>query len=164
MFWPDFKAVRGILCTVIVRTHQEGGFVYKPRRSESGFTLIELIVVLVILGFLAAIVVPNITSHLKESKKVIAKEQITELDGALQLFALDLGRFPTTSEGLQALLTNPGGLESWKGPYLKKELPLDPWGKPYVYRCPATRGIEFDLFSYGPQGIEGQGDEIGNWK
>ena len=133
-------------------------------RSERGFTLIELIVVLVILGLLAAVVVPNITKHLSKSKEQIARIQIKELEGALQMFAFDVGRYPTNSEGLEALASNPGNVEAWKGPYVSKALPMDPWGKPYVYRFPGTHGGEFDLLSLGPGGVEGQGEEIGNWK
>lgn len=136
----------------------------ESRNSEKGFTLIELIVVLVILGLLAAVVVPNITKHLSKSKEQIARIQIKELEGALHMFAFDVGRYPSSSEGLEALVSNPGGLESWKGPYLSKVLPMDPWGKPYVYRFPGTHGGEFDLLSLGPGGAEGQGAEIGSWK
>jgi general secretion pathway protein G len=139
----------------------------KTRTSERGFTLIERIVVLVILGLLAAVVAPNVLEKLKGSRSKIAAMQIKELEGALQLFALDVGRYPTTSEGLEALVSNPGGLESWKGPYLSQALPMDPWDKPYVYRCPPTEGIEFDLYSYGSDGVEGgegENADITNWK
>jgi general secretion pathway protein G len=136
----------------------------ETRKSEKGFTLIELIVVLVILGLLAAVVVPNITKHMATSKIQIAKIQIKELEGSLQMFAFDVGRYPTNSEGLEALVSNPGNLESWKGPYVSKAIPMDPWGKPYVYRNPGTHGGEFDLLSLGVSGVEGQGEEIGNWK
>ena len=138
--------------------------VQKSRASETGFTLIELIVVLVILGLLAAVVVPNITKHLATSKEKIARIQIKELEGALQMFAFDLGRYPNNSEGLEALVSNPGGLEAWKGPYVNHAIPMDPWGKPYMYRCPGAHDNEYDLFSYGPSGVEGQGADIGNWK
>jgi general secretion pathway protein G len=137
----------------------------KNLNSEKGFTLIELIVVLVILALLAAVVVPNITKHMAESKNKIARIQITELEGALQMFAFDVGRYPNNSEGLEALVSNPGNLDSWKGPYVKNgNLPMDPWEKPYIYRCPGAHNNEFDLFTNGASGVEGQGGEIGNWK
>ncbi|MGD0309520.1 MAG: type II secretion system major pseudopilin GspG [Acidobacteriota bacterium] len=139
----------------------------RKRNEESGFTLIELIVVLVILTMLAALVVPNVFKHLSQSKSQIARLQIAEFEGALQMFAFDVGRYPTNAEGLEALVSNPGNLDAWKGPYLKKTLPMDPWGKPYLYRFPGTHNNEFDLFSYGPDGVEGgEGDnaDITNWK
>ena len=137
------------------------------RKSEKGFTLIELIVVLVILSLLAAVVAPSIYKHLSSSKSQIAKIQIGEFEGALQMFAFDVGRYPTQSEGLEALVSNPGNLPSWNGPYLKKALPMDPWGKPYIYRFPGTQSTEFDLFSYGPDGTEGgegENADVTNWK
>jgi general secretion pathway protein G len=137
------------------------------RKSEKGFSLIELIVVLVILGLLAAVVGPNIYKKLAQGKGKIAQIQIKEFEGALQLFSFDVGRFPTSAEGLDALLRNPGNLEAWKGPYLaKSELPKDPWGKPYVYRCPGQHG-DYDLFSYGPDGVEGgegENADITSWQ
>jgi general secretion pathway protein G len=135
----------------------------KDRRSEKGFTLIELIVVIVILGLLAAVVGPKIANKLSQSKDKITKIQITELEGALQYYSFEVGRYPTTAEGLEALVRNPGGSEAWKGPYLEKELPKDPWGKPYGYRSPGQHG-EFDLFSIGADGIEGNEDDICSWK
>jgi general secretion pathway protein G len=135
----------------------------EDRRSEKGFSLIELIVVLVILGLLAAVVAPRVYDKLAKGKEQIAKIQIKELEGALQLFSFDVGRFPNTSEGLDALVRNPGNSESWKRPYLQKELPKDPWGKPYIYRCPGMHG-DFDLFSCGPDGADGGDDDICSWK
>jgi general secretion pathway protein G len=139
----------------------------KNRNSERGFTLIELIVVLVILTLLAALVAPNIFKHFAKSKSQIALLQINELEGALQLFAFDVGRYPNDTEGLEALVSNPGNLDSWKGPYLKKAVPLDPWGKPYLYHYPGAHNNEFDLYSYGPdmaEGGEGDNADIANWK
>ncbi len=133
------------------------------RRPERGFSLIELIVVLVILGLLAAVVAPRVYEKLAKGKEQIARIQIKELEGALQLFSFDMGRYPTTSEGLDALVHNPGNLESWKGPYLAKDLPKDPWGKPYVYRCPGQHG-DYDIFSNGPDGVEGGEDDVASWQ
>ncbi len=139
----------------------------KERKSERGFSLIELIVVLVILCLLAAVVGPRVYDKLARGKEQIAKIQIKELEGALQLFSFDIGRYPTSGEGLEALIRNPGNLESWRGPYLgKSELPKDPWLKPYVYRCPGQHG-DYDLFSYGPDGVEGgegENSDITSWK
>jgi general secretion pathway protein G len=135
----------------------------EDRRSEKGFSLIELIVVLVILGLLAAVVGPSVFKHLATGKEKIAKIQIKELEGGLQLFSFDMGRFPNTSEGLDALMRNPGNAEAWKGPYLNKELPKDPWGKPYVYRSPGLHG-DYDLYSCGPDGADGGDDDICSWK
>ncbi len=133
------------------------------RRSEQGFSLIELIVVLVILGLLAAVVAPNIYNKLAKGKDQIAKIQIKEIEGALQLFLFDMGRYPNTGEGLDSLVRSPGNLDSWKGPYLAKEVPKDPWGRPYTYRCPGSHG-DYDLFSNGADGAEGGDDDITSWK
>jgi general secretion pathway protein G len=132
-------------------------------RSEKGFTLIELIVVLVILVLLAAIVAPKVFNKLAKGRDQIAKIQITELEGAIQLFSFDMGRNPTTAEGLESLVRNPGNNDSWKGPYLAKALPQDPWGRPYGYRCPGNNG-DFDIFSFGADGTEGNEDDICSWK
>jgi general secretion pathway protein G len=136
---------------------------FEERRWEKGFSLIELIVVLVILGLLAAIVAPNVYKKLATGKDQIAKIQIKEIEGALQLFSFDVGRYPASGEGLDALVRNPGTMDSWRGPYLAKALPADPWGKPYAYRCPGMHG-DFDLFSLGADGTEGNEDDICNWK
>jgi general secretion pathway protein G len=136
---------------------------FESRRSEKGFSLIELIVVLVILGLLAAVVAPRVFDKLAKGKDQIAKIQIKELEGALQLFSFDMGRFPNTSEGLDSLVRNPGNSDSWKGPYLSKELPKDPWGRPYIYRNPGMHG-DYDIFSYGADGTDGGGDDICSWQ
>lgn len=136
---------------------------FEDCRSEKGFSLIELIVVLVILGLLAAVVAPNVYNKLAKGKDQIAKIQIREIEGAIQLFSFDMGRNPNSAEGLDSLIHNPGNADAWKGPYLAKALPLDPWGKPYIYRCPGTHG-DYDLFSNGADGTEGTDDDICNWK
>jgi general secretion pathway protein G len=133
------------------------------RRSDKGFTLIELIVVLVILGLLAAVVGPSVYKKLAGSKDKIAKIQITELEGALQMYSFDMGHFPSSSEGLEALVRNPGSSDSWKGPYIAKDLPKDPWDRPYVYHYPGMHG-EFDIISLGADGAEGTDDDICSWK
>ena len=122
----------------------------KPR----GFSLIELIVVLVILGLLATVVGPQVMRRLGQGKSEIAKIQIDQLEGALGLFRFDVGSYPATAEGLMALNQNPG-IQNWSGPYLdKKKLPKDPWGRDYQYRSPGQNG-DFDLYSLGADGIEG---------
>jgi general secretion pathway protein G len=133
------------------------------QKSAAGFTLMELVVVLVILGMLAAVVGPKIYDKMGSSKSQIAKMQVSELESALQLYAFDTGRFPTTAEGLQALVQNPTGSDSWKGPYLKKSVPLDPWERAYAYKNPGDHS-DYDLYSFGPDGVEGTDDDICSWK
>ena len=126
----------------------------RSKDGERGFTLIELLVVLAILGLLAAIATPQVLKYLNSAKLSTAHTQVDSLEGALDLFKLDVGRYPTTEEGLDALIEAPSGLESWNGPYVKKKNSLsDPWGKPFEYRSPGEHG-EFDLFSYGPDAGE----------
>ncbi|MBI3939531.1 MAG: type II secretion system major pseudopilin GspG [Acidobacteria bacterium] len=122
--------------------------------KERGFSLIELIVVLVILGLLAAVVGPKVMQRLRGSRGQIAKIQIAELEEALDLLNFDTGRYPSTEEGLRALAENTGNIPNWSGPYLKKSIPKDPWNHEYVYRAPGQHG-EYDLYSLGADGQEG---------
>jgi general secretion pathway protein G len=117
--------------------------------SAAGFTLLELLVVLAILGLLATLAGPPVLRYLGKAKADTAKVQLQNLSSTLDLFRLDVGRYPTQDEGLQALLARPPSAEGWNGPYLKKrDSIIDPWGAPYVYRVPGERG-EFDLLTYG---------------
>ncbi len=130
----------------------------KRRRSQRGFSLIELIVVLVILGLLATVVGPQVMSRLAKGKAEIAKIQINQLDGAIGLFRFDVGRYPTTSEGLRALIEN-AGIQNWTGPYLdSRKIPKDPWNRDYEYRSPGQNG-DFDLWSFGADGTQGGEDD-----
>lgn len=123
--------------------------------ARGGFTLIELLVVLVILGLLAGLVGPQVMKHLGSSKTKTAKLQIEEFGAALDMFRLEQNRYPTTEEGLAALVEQPLGLEDWNGPYLRKRVvPKDPWGRPYRYRAPGESG-DYDLYSLGADGTEG---------
>ena len=136
------------------------------KKRNRGITLIELLVVIVILGIIATLVVQNTVGKIDVAKKGQAKTQIGEFEGALDLFRLDAGRYPTTEEGLEALRTRPQGLRNWDGPYLKKNIPVDPWDQPFVYRQPGQHG-DFDLISFGKDGQEGgDGDaaDIVNWQ
>jgi general secretion pathway protein G len=119
------------------------------RRGEAGFTLVELLVMLSILALLAALVGPRVLGYIGSSKVKTAKIQIESISAALQLYRIDMGRYPTTSEGLRALVQPSGSAASWNGPYLvKRELPRDPWGRDYQYRSPGQNG-DFDIFSLG---------------
>jgi len=133
------------------------------RTLERGFTLVEMLVVISIIALIMALVGPRVLNFLAESKTKAAKIQIASLESALDLYALDTGQYPSSSEGLDALMHRPGGVTSWSGPYLKgNEVPNDPWGKPYVYRSPGEHG-PYDIVSYGPKGQEGGTAEINSW-
>ncbi len=132
---------------------------------SGGFTLIELMLVLVILATLSAIVVPKFTGQSKKAKVTAAKTQISHLALALDAFEIDLGRYPTNVEGLRALIEKPASdSDEWRQPYLSGNVPLDPWGNEYVYRCPGDYNQDgYDLISYGPDGKVGGDDDITNW-
>jgi general secretion pathway protein G len=134
-------------------------------RNKKGFTLVELLVVMVIIGLLAALVGPKLFPKLGKGKQSAAKAQIELLGQGLDQLRLDVGRYPTTQEGLNALVVNPG-MDQWEGPYLKKALPNDPWGKPYQYQSPGTHG-EYDLSSLGRDGApggEGEDKDVTSWE
>lgn len=122
--------------------------------SATGFTLLELLVVIVIIGLLAAYVGPKYFAQLGKSEVTVARAQIDAFEKALDTYRLDVGRYPTTEEGLQALLNKPAAAARWNGPYLKKALPQDPWNHAYVYRAPGSKG-EFDVLSFGKDGQAG---------
>jgi general secretion pathway protein G len=141
--------------------------VQTPRRRQAGFTLIEMMVVMVIIGLLMALVGPRFIRQEEKAKSKAAKAQIELLGTALDTFRLDVGRYPTTQEGLAALVQRPFGLDRWDGPYLKKDVPLDPWNRPYYYRSPGENGRPYDLYSLGADGApggEGDNADVVSWE
>jgi general secretion pathway protein G len=137
----------------------------RPRRYR-GFTLLELLVVLVVLGLLAGIVGPKYFSQLGKSEVKVARAQIESLAKALDLYRLDVGHYPTSEQGLAALVAKPSDATKWDGPYLQKGVPLDPWSREYLYRSPGENG-EYDLLSLGKDGQpggDGENAEIANWQ
>ena len=136
----------------------------RPGGLARAFTLIELLLVLVILATLAALVVPKFTRRSEQAKVTGARADIANIEVVLDAFEVDCGRYPTTQEGLGALLNEPTGLAGWQGPYLKRGMPKDPWGNPYVYRSPGQHNTNgCDLYSMGPDGQDGGSDDIDNW-
>lgn len=127
------------------------------RRGERGFTMMELLVVLVIVGLLAAFVGPILYQRISPAKETAASSQIRAFMTALDIYLVDVGGYPTNEQGLDALRRNPGG-PNWRGPYLRKEIPLDPWGNSYVYRSPGRSG-GFEIVSFGADGLEGGSGE-----
>lgn len=122
------------------------------RNGMRGFTLLELLVVMVIIGLLAAYVGPRYFAQLGKSEQGAAKAQVEAFAKALDAYRLDTGYYPSTDLGLNALVVKPGNEPKWQGPYLQKAIPMDPWGRAYIYRNPGTAGADFDLMSYGKDG------------
>jgi len=127
-------------------------------RASFGFTLLELLVVIVIIGLLAGYVAPRYFAQVGKSEVQVAKAQIDAFEKALDQYRLDVRHYPTTEQGLQALIARPAGESNWNGPYLKKAVPLDPWGHPYNYKSPGQK-TDFELLSYGRDGRPGGSGE-----
>lgn len=137
-------------------------------QNKKAFTLIELMLVVIIIGVLAAMVIPRLGGRSEQARQAAAKADIeANIATALDLYELDNGQYPATEQGLAALITRPGSLsvpENWKGPYLKKE-PKDSWGRPYIYKSPGEHNAgDYDLSSLGKDGVEGGGDDVVNWE
>jgi general secretion pathway protein G len=152
----------------MIRLHRLQARRRAPR--PSGFTLIEILVVIVVIAILATLVAPNIFQHVGAAKSATAKSQIEMLGAALDAYRLDNGTYPTTQQGLEALWEKPtmDPPANWRAPYLRKPVPLDPWGKAYVYQFPGTANLQgYDLVSYGADGKpggEGEDADIMSWK
>jgi len=129
-------------------------------RRRRAFTLIEMLVVILILSILAALIIPRLVSRTGDAKIAAAKSDIATLTSLLQQYRVDNDHYPTTEEGLQALRVQPASAPNWKGPYLTKDVPQDPWGNPYVYQSPGPSGQDFQIVSYGADGAPGgSGDD-----
>lgn len=134
--------------------------------NKNGFTLIEILIVMVILGLLAALVGPKMFGKVGKSRQKTAKVQISLFETSLDTFRLDMGRYPTTEEGLEALREKPSDSDKWDGPYIPKRIPKDPWQNPYEYKAPGEEG-DYDIISYGADGKSGgekENKDIVNWK
>ena len=146
----DPPRLKSRVCTALKRRLRQPAGAQPPR--DAGFTLLEMIVVIVIIGLLIGLVGPAVLHQLGRARTSIAQQSIERLSSVLDMYKLDTGSYPSTDQGLQALLTAPSGAENWNGPYLKaNKLPVDPWGHPYIYRDPSDRtNMSYDLCSRGP--------------
>jgi general secretion pathway protein G len=140
----------------------------RHRRQRRGFTLIEIIAVIVVISVLATLVAPNVFQHVGSAKSATARSQIEMLGAALDAYRLDASRYPTTEQGLDALMRAPAGTANWRGPYLRKDVPADPWGRASVYRSPGeVQRNGYDLSSLGADGRaggEGEDADVASWK
>ncbi len=137
----------------------------EKRPNQRAFTLIELLLVLVILGILAAIVVPKFSGRTEQARQTAAQSQIATFGTALDAFEIDTGHYPKGKSGLLDLVQQPRDAQGWKGPYMKNEIPKDPWGNDYIYECPGKHNpSSYDVMSMGPDGKVGGDDDITNWQ
>jgi general secretion pathway protein G len=151
MNWSDNLATVDMLKKWLIFARRQRS----ARTAERGFTLVEILVVITIIGLIMGLVGPRVLNYLGDSKVKAAKIQIESLASAIELFYLDTGQYPSSSQGLNSLLVRPGNTTGWNGPYLKGNgMPADPWGKPFVYRAPGQHGA-YDVVSYGADGREG---------
>lgn len=151
---------------VTARTSRTGNGSAGSVRRRNGFTLMELLLVLVIISLLAALVGPTLYQRIRPAKQSAARAQIENFATALDSFYIDVEHHPTTQEGIAVLRTRPEGASHWNGPYLKKEIPLDPWGNPYHYRAPGRSGA-YEIVSYGAdgrEGGEGENADVNSWE
>src|SRR5215472_15892266 len=167
---PDFSvpSVLNLPAIAVLRTmpNRRSRPLHSSASHEAGYTLVELLVVVAILGLLTLIATPFVLRYLDSAKVSTARTEIANISAGLDLFKIDVGRYPTTEEGLDALMKAPAGVDNWNGPYIKKATGLkDPWGRPYLYRSPGQHG-EFDIYSYGAKGeasASGDKPQVANW-
>lgn len=133
------------------------------RAGMRGFTLIELLVVIIILAILAAVVIPRVIGRTDDAKIAAATANVSTFDNEMEKYKLDTGNYPTSDQGLNALMTDMVQNGKWNGPYIKGNLPRDPWNNPYIYKFPSDHNLDYDVFSAGPDGQPGTADDIGNW-
>lgn len=133
------------------------------KRFDRGFTLAEILLVVAILGLLVSVAMPRLSGRTHEARVQAARLQIENIGAALDAFEFDNGRYPSTHEALESLRRAPAGLANWRGPYLRKDVPLDPWKQPYMYVFPGSHTADFDLSSLGRDGRNGTDDDVTNW-